>query len=81
MCSWEKVSTVSYSSAILILPLFFFFGGGVILGLHSQHIEVPRLGIDQSCGCGIGQQPQQHQIQAVFATYTTAHRNVGSLMH
>ena len=38
--------------------------------------EVPR-----TCSCGPTPQPQQCQIQATSATYTTAHSNTESLTH
>ena len=57
--------------------LFFF----VFLGLHPWHIEVPRLGINQNCSHQPTPQSQQHQIQAVSATYNTAPGNTGSLTH
>ena len=44
-------------------------------------MKVPRLGSDQSCSCRPTPQPQQCQIPAASATYTTAHGNVGSLTH
>ena len=43
------------------------------VGPHLQHI--PRLGIESE------PQPQQWEIQATSATYTTARGNVGSLTH
>ena len=46
------------------------------LGLHLQHMEVPRLGVKSEL-----QLPQQHQIRAASVTYTTAHSNAGSLTH
>ena len=48
------------------------------LGLHMQHM-FPGQGSNWSCGCWPTPQPQQHRIWAVFATYITAHGNVGSL--
>ena len=45
------------------------------LGPHLQHMEVPRLGVE------LEPQPLQHQIQAMSATYTTAHGNAGSSTH
>jgi len=52
---------------------FFFFGLFVFLGLHPQHMEVPRLGVES--------EPQQHQIQAESVTYTTAQGNTTFLTH
>ena len=45
------------------------------LGLHPQHVEVPGLGVESEL------QPQQLRIQAISATYNTAHGNAGSLTH
>ena len=42
---------------------FFFF----LKGPHSQHMEVPRLGVELERGTP---QPQQRQIQAKSAVYT-----------
>ena len=39
------------------------------------------LGSNQSCCCRPTPQPQQRQIWATSATYTTAHGNTGSLTH
>ena len=59
--------------------LFFFF---FFLGPYLWHIEVPGLGVNQSCSCWPTPQPQQRQIWAMSATYyTTAHGNAGSLTH
>ena len=55
----------------------FFFS----LGLHQWHMEVPRLGLNQSRSCWPTPQPQQHQIQTLSVTYTTACGNARSLMH
>ena len=54
--------------------LSFFF-----LGPYPRHIEVPRLGSNRSCSRQPVPQPQQCQLQAVSATYTTAHGNARSL--
>ena len=57
---------------------FFFFA---FLGLHLWHMEVPRLGSNESCSCWPTAQPQQCQIRAASATYTAAHSIAGSLTH
>ena len=59
---------------------FFFFCFFAFGGLHPWHMEIPRLGV-QRCSHRPTLQPQQHLIQAVLATYTTAHDNAGSLTH
>ena len=53
----------------------FHFSFFVFLGLHPQHMEVPRLGVQSE------PQPQQHQIQAMSVTCAIAHGNAGSLTH
>ena len=40
---------------ILFIYLFFFF----FLGLHSRHMVVPGLGLNQSYSCGPTPQPKQ----------------------
>ena len=57
--------------------LFFFF----FLGPHPQHMEFPRLGLNQSYSCWLTPQPQQRRIPAMSVTYTIAHGNSGSLTH
>ena len=59
----------------------FFFS--LFFGLHLWHMEVPRLGVKsyQSYSCRPMPQPQQHQIRAVSAAYTTAYGNARSLTH
>ena len=75
-----------FSSFFLFLSFFLFFvfcflSFVLFLGLHSRHTEVPRLGSIQSCCCRPTPQPQQSQIWAASATYTTALGNAGSLTH
>ena len=49
------------------------------------HTEVPRLGVELNLSCSRWPmpepQPQQHRIEAMSATYTTAHSNARSLTH
>ena len=42
-------------------------------------MELPRLGVKSELRCQPASEPQQRQIRAVTATYTTAHGNAGSL--
>ena len=56
-----------------------FFSFLSFLGPHWCHMEVPRLGYNQSCSCRPIPQPQQHGIQATSVSYTIAHGNTGSL--
>uniref|UniRef100_A0A4X1UVP8 Uncharacterized protein n=1 Tax=Sus scrofa TaxID=9823 RepID=A0A4X1UVP8_PIG len=75
MIIFDRLYEVTY---IPLPPFLFCF---VFLGLHLWHREVPRLGVDRSYSCWLTPQPQQHQIRASSATYTTAHGNAGSLTH
>ena len=59
-----------------VLFCFLFF-----LGLHPQHTEVPRLGVESKLQLWLRPQPQQHGIQVASVTYTTVHGNAGSLTH
>ena len=61
-----------------------FFGGSfffLFLGLPPLHMEVPRLVSNRSCSCRPTPQPQQRQIRASSATYSTAHGIARSLTH
>ena len=52
------------------------------LGLHAQHMEVPRLGgANQTYSCWPTQQPQKCHIRTMSVTYTTAQGNTRSLSH
>ena len=65
---------------VLSWCLFFFFSA--FLWLLLRHMEVPRLGIKSDpYSCQPTPQPQQCKIQAMYATYTTAHGNTGCLTH
>ena len=57
---------------------FFFLS---FLGLHLRQMEVPRLGVNQSCSRQSTPQALQCGIRTTSATYTTAHGNAGSLTH
>ena len=57
---------------------FFLF---IFLGTQLQHMEVPRLGSNQSCSRWPIPQPQWREIRAKSSTYTTAHGNTRSLTH
>jgi len=57
--------------------IFIYF---CFLGPHLWHMEVLRFS-NQSCSCHPTPQPQQHGIQAVPATYSTAHGYAISLTH
>ena len=59
--------------------LFYFICLFVFLGLHSQHMEVPRS--HQNYGCWPTPQPRQHGIWPASVTYTTSHGNAGSVTH
>ena len=74
LAQWVK----RFSILFIYLFLFFFFPF-VFLGLLLRHMELPRLGSNQSYSHR--PTPQQHGIQAESATYTTAHGNASSLTH
>ena len=62
-------------SALELYLLFLF----VFLWLNLWHMEVPRLGSNQSCSWW--PMPQPHGIWGTPAIYTTAHGNARSLTH
>ena len=66
---------------IVLLLFFFYFFIFYFLGPHLWHMRFPGLGLNQSCCCRPTPQPWQYRIQAVSATYTTAHGNARSLPH
>ena len=70
---WNSFNILEY-----YIQFFFFF---FFLGLSVQHMEVPRLGWNQSCSCQPTPQPQERRIWAVSATCATAHGNAISLTH
>ena len=72
---WLKTSFL----VVHLSPILFFFF--VFLGPHPWHVEVPRLGVNQSYSCQPTPQPQQRGIQAASSAYTTALGNAGSLTH
>ena len=53
----------------------------VLSGLHLQHMEVPRLGVELELQLLPIPQTQQLRIQAASASYTTAHGSARSLTH
>ena len=59
----------------IVRGFFWFFLFFCFLGPHPRHMEVPWLGVNQSCSYRSKPQPQQHGIQATSSTYTTAHGN------
>ena len=69
----------SYISFFLLYFLFFIF---FAFQARTHGIwRFPGWGSNWSHSCWPMQQPQQHHIQAIPATYTTAHSNAGSLTH
>ena len=57
---------------------FLFF---LLCGPQPRHMEVPRLGLSQSCSRQPMPQPQPRQIRTMSETYTMAHSNARSLTH
>ena len=78
--SGDRLLSLCPIQGLLMSPVtnFFFF---FFLGPHSQRMEVPRLGWNQSYSCRPIPQPQQCRIQAASVTYTIAHDNTRSLTH
>ena len=70
----------------LFIYLFLVFLS-FFLGLHPQHMEVPRLGVPSyptglhHSHSNVGSKPHQRWIQATSSTYTAAHSNARSLTH
>ena len=65
----RSLKTCSLTSSLFCLFFLFFFSGP-----HLQQMEFPGLVSNQSCSCWPMPQPQQHKIQAISATCTTAHK-------
>ena len=64
---------------IIIIILFLFF---CLFQGHTRGIwKFPGQGSNRSCSHRPTPEPQQHSIQAMSVTYTTAHGNAGSLTH
>ena len=72
------MSTVPRQELLILFVYFYIFCS---LGPHPWHMEVPRLGVQWSYSCWPAPQPQQCQIRAAYAAYTTAHSNTRSLTH
>ena len=60
---------------------FFFFSFVFFEGFTHSIWRFPGQGSNGSCSCQTMPEPQQHQIPAESATYTTAHSNTGFLTH
>ena len=78
--SWDPLSGWRSlgSRQIAFIYVFIYWS---FLGPHLWHMEVPRLGSYRSCSHWPIPEPQQYQIRAVSATYTTAPGNAKSLTH
>ena len=59
---WLFFKCESFIFYFYLLNLFFVF---CLSGLHLQHMEVPRLGLNRSCSCQPTPEPQQCQSQAM----------------
>ena len=66
-----------YISFIIFFNFFFFF----LFRATRSIWGFPGQGLNQSYSCWPPPQPQQHQIRAASATYTTAHGSAGALTH
>ena len=69
--SLSSLGTCLYKSSAPFLVCFLF----CFLGLHSRHVEVPKLGVQFELRL------QQGRIRAASATYTTGHSNARSSTH
>ena len=60
------------------VAILFYF-----LGLHAQHMEVPRLGVgsEQQLPACATATATWDLSRVVFVTYSTGHGNAGSLTH
>ena len=76
---YKPLSDIRFANIFFHSRGYFFFL--CFLGLHSRHMEVPRLGSNRSCSRQPAPQPQQCRMQAAFATYTIAHSTARSLTH
>ena len=69
---------------VLVCFLFVCFLGLVCVCVYGCTRNIwmfPKQGLNQTCSHWPMPQPQQRQIQAASAAYTTAHGNAGSLAH
>ena len=71
---WIWLETSSLLVILFYLFNYFFFN----LGPHLQHVEVPRLGVEEELQLPIPAWPQQRRIPAESETYTAAHSNTRS---
>ena len=62
---------------VSFVPLTTVGGGQTMFIQHLWHMEAPRPGVSSE----LQPQPQQHQIQAAFSTYSAACGNARSLTH
>ena len=67
---------IYFSFSLLFSSFLCFF-----LGLHLQHMEIARLGVESELQLESMSQPQQCKIRATSATYATACSNIRSLTH
>ena len=75
MLRFESLSNTFY---FIYLFIFVFLP---FLGPLSRHMEVPRLGVQSELWLLAHTTAIAAWVQAVSATYTTAHGNAGSLNH
>ena len=74
---YEFTSGISLMTEIILFYFYVFVFSRAALAAYGGS----RLGSNRRYSCWLIPQPQQHRIQAVSATYTTAHGNAGSLAH
>ena len=78
-CATMEIPCLStfYISVFLFIS-HVLFSCFLFSGLHLQHMEDPQLGAELELYVP---QPQQHQLQAMSLTYSTAHSSARSLTH
>ena len=62
MCVCIYMSFQAYIHVYIYTHIYTYIYVCVFLGVHLQHMEVPRLGLNWSCSCQLTPQPEQHQI-------------------
>ena len=77
----RSASLLWLSSVVMLIYCSIFFFFFAFQGCACGRGQFPGWGLNQSCSLRFIPQPQQHQIQAASAAYTTAHGNAGSLTH
>ena len=78
-CIKGDKNSIFFSPVDLLLGFFFF--GGVFLGPHPQHMEVPRLEIESELQLPTTATATAMPDPSHVSTYTSVHSSTGSLTH